>query len=58
MSDQPLGDDPRSNEPHHPDEQAVLRERAEGASEDNVTGSDNFREDETAPGVDPDEGEA
>ncbi|GGI08104.1 hypothetical protein [Egicoccus halophilus] len=58
MSDQPFGDDPASNEPRHPDEQAELRERSEGASEDNVTGTDNFRADDTAPGVDPDEADA
>jgi hypothetical protein len=45
-------------QPDHPDEQAELRERADGANEPNTSGSDSLRHDDTAPGVDPDEGEA
>ncbi|MFA9444664.1 hypothetical protein [Egicoccus sp. AB-alg6-2] len=55
MSDQPIDDDTHQGQADHPDEQAELRERRAGASEDDVTGRDNFRADETAPGVDPDE---
>ena len=70
MSDQPTGDDERDNtstddgrdntpiDPDHPDEQADLEERGDGAHAENVTERQNFRADETAPGVDPDDGEA
>lgn len=59
MADHPNGDAPRDNEPsEHPDEQAELAERGDGAHAEHATERDNFRADDTAPGVDPDEGEA
>lgn len=58
MSDHPEPVAPPDDEPDHPDEQAELRERAGEAAEEDLTGSANLRADETAPGVDADEGEA
>jgi hypothetical protein len=41
----------------HPDEQAALHERAEGANAEQLPGPSNLRADDTPPGVDPDEEE-
>jgi hypothetical protein len=49
------GDEPVREDERHPDEQAELRERSDGAHAEQLSGETNFREDETPPGVDPDE---
>jgi hypothetical protein len=49
-------DPTREEPPRHPDEAAELRERADGAHAEQVTDEANLREDDTPPGVDPDEG--
>jgi hypothetical protein len=59
---QPLGDADseaeHSSAPDDPDtDEAILGERGPGAHEEHV-GDDQLREDETAPGVDPDEADA
>lgn len=56
----PLGDvdseAERSPDPDDPDTQAaLLRERGPGAHEEKIGDDANLREDDTAPGVDPDE---
>jgi hypothetical protein len=48
-------DEPINQGPDHPDEQAELRERSDGAHAEQLAGETNFREDETPPGVDPDD---
>jgi hypothetical protein len=49
-------DDPtRRDPPRHPDEQAALHERADGAHAEQLAGESTLRADETPPGVDPDE---
>lgn len=58
MSDHPTDDAPRDNTPDHPDEQAELRERGDGAHAEHADERANFRADETAPGVEDDDGEA
>jgi hypothetical protein len=46
-------DEPGREGPHHPDEAAELRERADGAHEEQISDEANLREDDTAPGTDP-----
>ena len=41
-------DDPRN--PEHPDREAILRERGDGAHSEQVTDEANFRADDTPPG--------
>jgi hypothetical protein len=48
-------DRPDGDGPDHPDEAAALHERADGAHADQLQDEANLREDDTAPGVDPDE---
>lgn len=55
MSDHPVGDAPRDNTPDHDDKQAEVRERGDGAHAEHADERANFREDDTAPGVSPDD---
>lgn len=44
-----------STDPEHPDEEAALAERSEGANSEQITDEANLRADPTPPGVDPED---
>jgi hypothetical protein len=54
----PTPNDPARPGPDHPDDAAELRERADGANEEKIGDDANLREDDTAPGLDPEDGDA
>lgn len=51
-SEEVAGSTGEQSNPEHPDEQATLRERADGAHAEQVTDDANLRADPDAPGVD------
>lgn len=57
VSAPPAEESIRPQDPSHPDTEAELRERADGAHAETVGEEANLRADDTAPGVDPDEDE-
>jgi hypothetical protein len=54
----PTPNEPNRPGPDHPDDAAELRERADGANEEKIGDDANLREDDTAPGLDPEERDA